>query len=282
MGNLPFSQKMSGALLISVIGSLIVWILTGVEWKKEENLPPAVQTTGQQSGSNANPPVTPLLRVQSSPAGAEIYLNWQPKGRTPASFQQAELNGLLVLIKDGYEAIFQSLDSSQNTGLDFSLKPETTRPAARMILLSNTNAESFSVLRNQLSEEGFTIVTIEQSEELKTESSKAGGVSNRAFRAWVRAKYDADYLTVADLQQSIRESGDQDIGNSRAQEALRGVYRANVTVHIEVFDLRSGNQIANASGKGNDFALDRQQAFEKALIQATSQSAKLLHEKILT
>jgi len=223
-----------------------------------------------------------VLELRSDPSGADVFLDWALKGQTPMGLEGERIRGLLVVAKDGHQPRFHQINYQERAALDFKLPPEGKRSRTRLLLLAppGTSGESFSSLRSRLVEEGFTVLGPEEAGEFQRELEKAGGLSHRGFRAWARARFDTDLFLMARFRQSSRELSEQELGYLNIREAVKGAVRAEVGIDLEVVDLRSGDHVAAVSGKGSGFALDKAQGVQKALTQATSETAKLLRQRI--
>ncbi len=256
------------------------------EWKKtQKGKPQAAVESGSERGSRSSATSqlsAQVLEVRSDPQGAEVYLDWKSKGQTPVGLEAKEVKGLLVVVKEGYQAGFRRIDARQAAQVEFTLTPEEKRARTRLLLvgLDGTSSEATSSLRARLVEEGFTVLGQEEAREFQQELTRAGGLSHRALRAWARARFDTDLLLMARFRRSSRELSEQELGYLGIREAVKGAVRAEVSIEVEVIDLRSGDHLAAVSGKGSGFALDRAQGFQKALTQAASESAKLLRQRI--
>lgn len=227
-------------------------------------------------------PVRVSLEVKSDPEGAEVFVDWALRGRTPVQLEGEKIRGLLVVAKEGRQAGFRSISYRESAVLNLNLPPESTRSRTRLLLLVSEGAsgEAFSSLRSRMVEEGFTVLGLEEAKEFQREVSRAGGLSHRGLRAWARARFDTDLVVTARVRQSSRDLSDQELGYLGIREAVKGAVRAEVGIDLEVVDLRSGDHLAAVSGKGSGFALDPTQGFQKALSQAASESAKLLRQRI--
>lgn len=234
-----------------------------------------------QSRSGTQPSAV-VMEIRSDPSSADIYLDWKPRGQTPVSLKGMNINELLVVVKEGYRAAFRRVDAREGGSVKFALLPDRTRSRSRLLLLAheNTSNDAFSFLRSKLIEEGFTVLGTEEAKEFQQELSRAGGLSHRGLRNWARERFDTDLLVMARFRESNREVGDQEPGFSGAREAVRGIVRTEVGVNLEIVNLRSGDHLGEVSGTGSSFALDRAQALQKAMTQATTESAQLLRKRI--
>jgi len=230
------------------------------------------------------PPPQPLgfrlvtVEVRSEPAGAEVFLDWMLKGRTPLRLQGEAISGLLVVGKEEYQAWFQQIDYRNNTALDLPLSPEQPRSRTRLLLvmLEQTSPDPFSFLSSKLIQEGFTVLGPAEAAQFQREFSRAQQLSSRALRAWARARFDTDLLVVARFQPFIRELSQQDLTFSGIRERIAGAVRVEAVIELDVQDLRSGDHLTAISSKGTTFALDRNQGIQKALTQTATDAAKKL------
>ncbi len=255
------------------------------EWRKTQKARPPEgvvrEPRSRTEPSTGGQPSAAVVQIRSDPPGADTYLDWKPQGQTPVPIEGKEIRGLLVVVKEGHRAGFRRIDAREEGGVEFTLPPDAPRTRTRLLVVAEgTAADAFSSLRSRLVEEGFTVLGEEEAREFQREVRRAGGLSHRGLRAWARARFDTDLLVTARVRQSSRELSGQELGYLGIREAVKGAVRAEVGIDLEVVDLRSGDHLAAASGKGSGFALDRAQGFQKALTQAATESAKLLRERI--
>ena len=242
----------------------------------------------QQASPSGNPHASSVtvtepavISIRSQPDAAEAYLEWKPRGLTPTTLGRTSARGLLVVVKNGYRAAFKRIEAQAEGEIAFTLQLDANHSRKRLLLvLSGGGDAAVPELRGRLIEEGFSVLGTEDAREFQRESERAGGLSNRALRAWARSRFDADLLLTVRVQQNSRDLGDQELGLQGAKEAVKGAIRAEVGIDAEVTDLRSGDSIAAVSAKGSGFALDRAQGFQKATTQAATESAKLVRQKI--
>ena len=222
------------------------------------------------------------VEVQTEPAGAEVFLDWTRKGKTPLRLEGESIGGLLVVVKAGHQAWFREVSYRTSEALDLELPPEPLHPPARLLLMiaGEPSSDSFSSLNDSLGQEGFVVLGSEEARDFAEREERANGLSHEGFRAWARARFDTDLLVRAQIQQSSREIADQELGFPDIREAAKGTIRANARVELRVFDLRSGTQVATVSGQGDSFALDRAQGIQKALVQASAAVAQELRQQV--
>lgn len=225
---------------------------------------------------------TVSLELRSDPVGAEVFLDWALKCRTPARLEGKRISGLLVVAKDDQQAWFRQINSRESDMLDLSLPLEDVRSRMRLLLSISEGGsdDAFSSLKSGLVREGFTVVGPEEAREFQRELTRAGGLSHRGLRAWARARFDTDLLVTARFLQSSRELSEQELRYLGVQGMVKNAVRAKVTVDLEVVDLRSGSHLTTAAGEGSSLALDRGEGFQKALTQAATKSAELLHQRV--
>lgn len=282
-GNLEFYDRpghhpVTGTLLQPVTQEIIL------EWRKRERArPQALQApaSGQPSGTPtaATPATTGTIR--SDPEGADAYLDWKPRGRTPTQFEDKNSRGLLVIVKDGYRAAFKRVDPRAEGEIEFTLQPDAPHSRKRLlVVLAEGPSEAASALRAQLIGQGFSVLGLEEGREFERERDRAGGLSNPALRAWARARFETDLVVMVRARQTSRELSDQEFGHLGIREAVKGATRTEVGIDVEVIDLRSGDSVTAASSKGSGFALDRSQGAQKAATQAATESAKVLKERL--
>lgn len=243
--------------------------------------PSAIPVPGR-TGDPAAPGAI-VVEVDSDPSGAEVFLDWAPKGRTPIrlQFEGKRATGLLLLVKDGHQAGVRALDYGESASLTVTLPADRQHPWSRLLLLADPSVgAAYTALRGRLVEEGFSVLGKDEAREFQRELSRAGGLSNRGFRAWARVRFSTDRVLMAKLTRSSRELSKQELGYLGIQEAVKGAARAEVTVELEALDLVSGDALAAVSAKGAGIALDLGQGFEKATTQAVTESAKRLKQRL--
>jgi hypothetical protein len=181
-------------------------------------------------------------------------------------------------MREGQQAGVRSLDQAESGPLKVPLGPERSGNRARILLLPDaTVGEAAVALRGRLVEEGFTVLGGEEAREYERQKARAGGLDNRAFRAWARARFGTDRVVVARMRRSSRELGKQELEYLRLEHAVR----AEVTVELEATDLTTGETAAAVSGKGSGIALDRAQGLDKALGPALNDSARQLKQRLI-
>ncbi|MBI3302429.1 MAG: PEGA domain-containing protein [Deltaproteobacteria bacterium] len=222
------------------------------------------------------------LEVRTDPAGAEVFLDWRLKGKTPLRLEGESIGGLLVVVKEGHQAWFRQVSYQTSDALDLDLPPEPLRPPTRLLLMisGEPSSDSFSSLKDSLGNEGFVVLGSEEARDFEEREERAQGLSHEGFRAWARARFDTDLLVRAQVHQSSREIAEQELGFPDIREAAKGTIRTNARIELRVFDLRSGTQVASVSGHGDSFALDRAQSSQKALVQASAAVAKELRQQV--
>jgi hypothetical protein len=253
------------------------------EWEKRRSAVvkvPVIPTPGQPSDSSSPAGPAVMLDIDSEPSGADVLVDWVPRGRTPVrlAFEGGRATGLLVLMREGHQAGVRSLDQAESGPLKVPLGPERSGNRARILLLPDaTVGEAAVALRGRLVEEGFTVLGGEEAREYERQKARAGGLDNRAFRAWARARFGTDRVVVARMRRSSRELGKQELEYLRLEHAVR----AEVTVELEATDLTTGETAAAVSGKGSGIALDRAQGLDKALGPALNDSARQLKQRLI-
>jgi hypothetical protein len=221
------------------------------------------------------------LEIRTEPTGATVYVDWKVLGTTPVVLP-GKASGLLLLEKDGYKAAFRPIRSDESGVLEFNLAREGPGSRQRLILLGSDRplADVVAGLRGRLVEEGFTVLGVEEAVQFERERQRAGGLSNAALRAWARARFGADVVVMARVRESSRPLSEQELRYLGIQDAAKGVVRTEVGVELEALDLRSGDALGAVSAQGSGFGLDPKSGLEKALGQATTESAKRLRQRI--
>lgn len=222
------------------------------------------------------------LEVRTEPAGAEVFLDWTRKGKTPLRLEGERIGGLLVVVKAGHQAWFREVSYQASDALALELPPEPLHPPTRLLLMIAGEPSSGSLfsLKDSLGQEGFVVLGSEEARDFAEREEQAKGLSHEGFRAWARARFDTDLLVRAQVQQSSREIAAQELGFPEIREAAKGTIRAHARFELRVFDLRSGTQVATVSGQGDSFALDRAQGMQKALVQASMAVAQELRQQV--
>lgn len=262
------------AAVATIVGTVVGVVSLYIVLKESDRKPlPATQVDKSKE--------TTVVRVQSDPEGADTYLEWKLKGKTPLELQ-AKSKGLLVVMKDGHLAGFREIENPGGEQVTFTLPLETKRSSNRLLfVVSNSgSADVFFSLKSQLAKEGFTVLGHEEAEEFQQELSKAGGLSHKGLRAWARARFDTDLLVTAQVRRSSWQLSEQEFGFPGVREAVKGAVKTEIEIDLELINMRSGDHLAAITGTGVGFALDRVQSFQKALAQAVDESAKLLRQKI--
>lgn len=223
------------------------------------------------------------LELRSEPVEAEVFLDWVFKGKTPLRLEGEKIHGLLVVVKDDHQAWFRQVSYQTSDVLDLNLPLENPRSRTHLLLLvsGESSGDFFSSLKDHLMEEGFAVLGPEEAGEFEQAFGRAGGISRRALRAWARVRFDTDLLITAQVHQSSRELSEREMSFPGIREAVKGTVRAEVSVELEVVDLRFGNHLSAVSSKGADFALDPAQSIQKALTQVAADVAKKLRQQIL-
>lgn len=285
--------NIASGLIVKKIGIPGFWIEFGE--KSHPSQPQSGPQPFQRSSDHARPekppasqqqpesqPSTMVMEIRSDPSDADTYLDWKPRGQTPVSLRETNIGEFVVVVKEGYRAAFRRIDTREGGQVMFALLPDRARSHTRLLLLAheNTSDDAFSSLKSRLVEEGFTVLGTEEAKEFQQELSRAGGLSHRGLRGWARERFDIDLLVLARFRQSNRELSDQEVGHLGIREAVKGIVRTEVSVDLEVVDLRSGDHLGIVSGKGSGFAMDRAQGFQKALTSAITESAQLLRKRI--
>lgn len=294
---LKFLWRVVVPIFVAVIGGVVVAFIAQQGRFAPKSISLSERTPPpKQSATAAGGPTPPdrqsavetrrtglTLRVDSDPEGADIYLDWRFRGKTPVLLKRAQIAGLLVAVKEGRRAAFRRIHNGETGGVQFDLPSESTRPRARLLLVISEGApgETFPSLRGTLVKEGFTILGPEEAREFQQELKRAGGLSHQGLRAWARARFETDLLVLAHFHHSSRQLSEQEFGYPGVGEAVKGAVRTKIGIEMEVVDLRSGDHLTAITGTGVGFALDRGRSFQKALTQAADESARLLRQRIL-
>lgn len=222
------------------------------------------------------------LELRSDPAGAEVFLDWVPKGRTPLLLIGKSIGGLLVVVKEGQQAWFRKINYQGSAVLDLNLPAERSYSKTHILLLVSGDGaeEAFSPLKGLLEGEGLTVFGKDEAKDLQQELTPAGGISHPEFRAWARARFDTDLLVTVRFHPNVRELDDQELRYLGIEGKVKSAVRTEVTLAWEVVDLRSGDHLAVVSGKGSSLAFDRVEGLQKALRKAAADTATVLRRKI--
>jgi hypothetical protein len=224
-------------------------------------------------------PIPPSLEIQSDPAGAEVYLNWRLRGKTPVSLQNPPSRSRLVITKEGYRPVIRDVEDGA-VRIEASLSRESPRPASPLLVLISAQepARVCEGLRSYLAQAGLEVLGEREAKNLQQAVRAAGSLQNPGLRAWARAAFGTDYVLEASCRASTRDLSNQLATSAPLQNAAQGVVTAEVTVDLSLFDLRRGTPAPSLSKTTRDFAFDPQQAIQKALRGAVQEASPLLRE----
>jgi len=270
--------------IVAIVGVLIaaatlyVGYLTLVSQKTVN--PPKSSPPNKEKGGGG---IVATLTILSDPSGADVYLNWSHQGITPLSIKGKAGNGLLVVMKEGFVPQSKEIDLDQVGEIPFTLQTETHIKPGKVLLLlpdERQNKENFDLLRSHLLKEGLSVAGVQESDIFKKEMQRAGGLSNKAFRAWTRARFGVDILAKADVYLHTKDLGKQAYGYEGIQESLQGTYRTEAKIEVETIDLRTGDHTASFSATAAAFANDESRSAHEALGKAATRTARLARQKI--
>jgi hypothetical protein len=169
------------------------------------------------------------------------------------------LSGLLVVAKEGRTAWFDDITYGGNDRLTATLSPPPVQADARLLFvpLTDSTDRTASHVRSALLKHGLRVEGVDDPADFNRLERDAGGIANRGFRAWVRAKYGGDML----LRGSVRE---QSRGINIQSQALAGTLKVFVEVEFDVVDLTTGEHRAFITGSASVFATQQARGFQEA------------------
>jgi hypothetical protein len=287
-----------GAVLLSVLGVLFSGLGTTLvdpyikRWQGPQVGPsPAPSATpvtppadthrhrDTQNGLTATPSG---LEVRSDPEDAEVYIDWQLKGRTPVFLKSPPSRGFLVVAKEGYRPALRDVHASGVTRFIVPLSPDQSRQSSQALLFVSSESPDriCEGLRSELLQAGIEVLGAREAIELRRAIKAAGSIRHPGLRAWARATFETDYVLDASCRASVRDLSSQLSTSAPLQNATQGVVAAEVTVDLSIFDLRQGTTAPMVSRTVRDFALESRQAIQKALQQAVQDAAPALRERL--
>ena len=137
------------------------------------------------------------------------------------------------------------------------------------------------MLRNLLLREGLSVAGLEENQLFRNALLDAGGVSNKALRAWARSKFGVNVLIKTNVYEDSRDLGTQSYGHKGVEDILGGAYRSAVRIMVETIDLRTGEQVLSLESQGSAFAKEEPRAQREALTKEAAQAAKAIRQKPL-
>lgn len=215
------------------------------------------------------------LQVDSVPDGADVYLNWTRKGRTPLWLNGVSIAGFLVIVKDGQQPWFGDIDYREAATLAVTLPVATASPRTHLLLVIDDSApsETFAILRAQLTDHGFTVPRREEADVFQRTATAASGLTHPAFRSWARAHFNTRALLQARVRVQRRGLGEQ-------SRVLTDAMRVVVEVDCDVYDLRTGGHETTVSVTASAFATDHTHGLQEALKKAATAAAAALRTRL--
>lgn len=222
-----------------------------------------------------------LVEIKSEPPGANVYLDWSLKGQTPVRLTGRNIAGFLVVAADGYEPHFEAFQQRADTSVALILLPEQTRSTRNLLLVprAGVNNRIFDILRTSLVDEGFMVGTLGDATEFERTLRQAGALTNTGLRAWARAQFDTDRLVTATMTMSTQDLGEKDFGLEGVAAAVRGVFRSDTRLEMQVFDLRTGRQLASVVGTGSSMKPDSTRSQRAAVQEAITNGSELFRRR---
>jgi len=161
------------------------------------------------------------LKVDSAPDGADVYLDWTRKGRTPLWLNGVSIAGFLVIVKDGQQPWFRAVDYRESGELRMTLSPEASYPSRRLLLVpaSETLPDAFVHLRTELAGAGFSMPGIEDIRAFEQAEREAGGLSHHGLRAWARGTFDTRLLIKVRVHEGRRDPGGGGVARKSEERA---------------------------------------------------------------
>ena len=234
----------------------------------------ALGVRGVPITSSATPPSDAMgvwVALRTVPDDAEVFLDWSLKGNTPLWLNGVEINGFLMVMKDGYRPWFRRSDFRESTDIPITLSVEEPYSPLQLLLVTNPNVptNTIFILRAALGKAGFSFPGTEAMDEFRAIEHSAGGLTNPVFRAWTRTRFNTNFLVTANVLESQRDMSEQ------ARE-LSGVVKSDVDVNLDIYALQSGLSIAQITASGSAFARNASQSFKGALIKAATSASQNL------
>ena len=138
--------------------------------------------------------------IITDPPGARIYLDWEFLGSTPLKVGRLDKDQLMVVVKDGHEAVYRTIHKSR----PFFLQPRNARLRDHDgFLLHVTGPPEWvslsDVVRTELMALGWFPSSYESSTLFNRELAKADRSIREDFLSWARARFRTSLLVVLRL-----------------------------------------------------------------------------------
>jgi hypothetical protein len=216
------------------------------------------------------------LKVTSEPESAEVFFDWARLGTTPLWLNSANLTGLLVVLKEERTAWFSDITNTNDHALTAKLLPrnrDVTSPRLVLVPISEIAKDAMPQLRAGLLRYGLNTIKVNDTDEFLRLERDAGGLTNRAFRAWTSVKYGGDFL----LRTAVHEqSRSLDVQSS----ALAGSVKVFVDIELDFYDLSTGDHLAHLAASESAFATHQARGFDEALNAAVRRAGHELQEML--
>lgn len=180
----------------------------------------------------------PMAVIESNPSGAEVYLNWNYRGRTPnVSVNPSDKNSVLVLLLPGYKPnIVESLPLQSR--LFFSLEPGRLEPTRTAIVIARTG--NSTDLYNQVEQLGFRVAD-NMGTGSYLEKIRRYGSNNKAINAWMLTKAGIDTLIEGRVEKSQVDTGGS-YGYGSIGRTFQGLHLTQKKIHLNVTNLATGER----------------------------------------
>jgi hypothetical protein len=217
------------------------------------------------------------LRVTSFPTDAEIYYNWIYKGNTPAIIKQESLKGNWIIVKDGYAPeLKDKLDCNGADSLVLSLRPQQNNQQKKILIelqegpLAN---KIYELMSYELEKRKFLLADANSLEVFKRAFNEAGGLENKAFRAWVSSKLHIAYILSMKAEYFVKDLGDE-------RPVLKNTYSISVALRGQIIEVNSGQKITEISGRAETVSLNKEEGISDCALKAVKQSMRNFPEDI--
>ena len=208
------------------------------------------------------------LTITTEPEGADLFLDWEWLGATPLTLSLRPEAGTLLVQRRGYRASWlnaQTISIDDDT-LELQLKRDNTA-SNRTILLASGNWQPDNLVAIKTLTREAGLIPIDATPALRQAVNAVGQTDHPAVMAWARARFDAGYLIDVRFFRKIRDLGQQPLADS-LRNALSHFFKADVTIELSLFDLRTHMVLGTASAKSSGSALDGDRAWQRALESA--------------
>jgi hypothetical protein len=228
-------------------------------------------------------PVKALI-IKSYPTGANVYFNWNHQGQTPLKIESQNIKGILVAVKEGFAADYKNIEIFHDDSVVFDLHQIQLNRSLKVLLMITDDSridDGSNSIRMALLESGLQAVGIREETEVREQIESAGGISNPALLAWMRTRFGIGFILFYNLSNHTTELSKQDVGYPGLQDALKGMYRTEVAMGVEILDARTGNTILSFAEKGEDVSVDKSKTMRELTRKLSAKSAERVKSAIL-